>query len=52
MRKFLILLCFVISYSSFAQRTLIYAGKLIDGKSNRILNERTILVEGSKIVAV
>lgn len=47
-------LCFlsILATSAFAQRTLIYAGKLIDGTSNRILEERTIITDGSAIVSV
>lgn len=52
MRKSILFLCLVLSFSSFAQRTLIHAGKLIDGTSNRILEERTIVIEGSRIVAI
>ncbi len=35
-----------------AQRTLIYAGTLIDGVSKKTMNERTIIIEGKEIVAV
>ncbi len=52
MKKSLLLLCLVLSFSSFAQRTLIHAGKLIDGTNNRVLTERTIIIEGSSILSV
>src|SRR5688572_3914493 len=36
----------------FGQRTLIHCGNLIDGKSNDVQSQMTIVVEGNKIVAV
>jgi imidazolonepropionase-like amidohydrolase len=53
MRALLLLLittCF--SYSLSAQRTVIHCGNLIDGKSNTVQAQFTIIVEGNKITAV
>ena len=38
--------------TAHAQRTLIHAGKLIDGVSDKVQNEMTIVVEGEMIVSV
>ncbi len=38
--------------SIYAQRTIIHAGTLIDGVSNRALTEKSIIVEGGKVVVV
>ena len=35
-----------------AQRTIIHAGNLIDGKSDQVQNEVSIIIEGNKIVSV
>lgn len=47
----LISLCFVTNIIS-AQIQYLYCGGLIDGKSNEIMKEMTIIVEGNKIVDV
>lgn len=44
---FLLITCF-----SFAQRTLIHCGNLIDGKANTVQSEITIVVEGNKITLI
>ena len=44
----LVLLSFFVS----AQRTLIYAGSLIDGFSKKVTKEQTIIVDGKKIVQI
>ena len=49
MRKFLLLLALCGSQLLFAQRTLIYCGKLIDPKALQVLTEMSIVVEGGKI---
>ena len=46
----LLLLCLV--HFSFAQRTLIHCGTLIDGKNKQTSSQVTIIVDGNKIVAV
>jgi imidazolonepropionase-like amidohydrolase len=40
------------SLTLFGQRTLIHCGSLIDGKSNDIQSQVTIVVEGNKITAI
>ncbi|HWA32996.1 MAG TPA: amidohydrolase family protein [Cyclobacteriaceae bacterium] len=52
--KNLILLFFfcVAAVSSFAQKTLIHCGNLIDGKNKEVLSQVTIVVEANKIVSV
>jgi imidazolonepropionase-like amidohydrolase len=40
------------SLSLFAQRTLIHCGTLIDGKSNDVQSQMTIVVEGNKITSI
>ena len=38
--------------SLFAQKTFLYAGRLIDGINDRVLTEQTIVIEGDKITKV
>jgi imidazolonepropionase-like amidohydrolase len=52
MKKIALVLLSVAPLWVMAQRTLIHAGKLIDGTSDRALNEMTIVVEGNKITQV
>ncbi|MCW5909445.1 MAG: amidohydrolase family protein [Cyclobacteriaceae bacterium] len=53
MRKlFLLLALFSVSVITYAQRTLIHCGSLIDGKSKTQQSQVTIVVEGNKIVSV
>ncbi len=42
----------LISIGVFAQKTYIHAGRLIDVKSQKVLTEQTIVVEGDRIVSV
>lgn len=42
----------LLSSGVFAQRTIIHAGKLIDVKSNKVLENQSIIVEGEKIISV
>ncbi|MFN8356044.1 MAG: amidohydrolase family protein [Spirosomataceae bacterium] len=51
MKKLLLLACFA-SFSSFAQNTIIHCGNLIDGISNEVKPQMTIVVTGNKIVSV
>jgi imidazolonepropionase-like amidohydrolase len=46
------LLLLLISVAVFAQRTLIHCGNLIDGKTNEVQTQMTIVVEGNKIISV
>jgi imidazolonepropionase-like amidohydrolase len=40
------------AFNSFAQKTLIHCGKLIDGVSNTTANQMTIIVEKNRITAI
>src|SRR6185369_4097890 len=48
----LLLLLNLIVIASYAQRTLIHCGSIIDGKNKQILQQMTIVVEGNKITSV
>ncbi len=52
MKSKIILLLLFITSIIFAQRTVIHCGNLIDGKSNEVQSQMTIVVEGNKIAAV
>jgi imidazolonepropionase-like amidohydrolase len=52
MRKLLLLLIATAPLFLFAQRSLIYCGKLVDVNKNQLLTEYTIMVEGNKITDV
>ncbi|MBS1666751.1 MAG: amidohydrolase family protein [Bacteroidetes bacterium] len=52
MRNIFIFLALFIGQFSFAQKTIIYCGKLIDVKSLQILSEMSIVVEGNKIIDI
>ena len=51
-RKYLTLCFLLLTLGSYAQRTLIQCGSVIDGKSKEVFFQRTIVVEGNKIVSV
>ena len=46
------LVAFMLCCTSFAQKTFIHCGNLIDGKSNDVQTQMTIVVEGNKISAI
>lgn len=51
--KYLFLVCMFFSTSlSIAQRTVIHCGNLIDGRSNDVQSQMTVIIEGNKITAV
>jgi imidazolonepropionase-like amidohydrolase len=52
MKLRLLLLISVLSTSVLAQKTIVHCGNLIDGKSNDVQPQMTIVVEGNKITAV
>lgn len=52
MKPFLFSLLFLSSIVCVAQRTIIHCGNLIDGRSNEVQTQMTIVVEGNKIVSV
>lgn len=45
-------LSLLITFSGFAQRTIIHAGTLIDGVSDEARNEVSIIIEGNKIISI
>jgi imidazolonepropionase-like amidohydrolase len=49
---FLLLIAICFSFSLSAQRTVIHCGNLIDGKSNTIQPQVTIIIDGNKITSV
>jgi imidazolonepropionase-like amidohydrolase len=51
-RRSLFLGLLLISQVVFAQKTLIHCGSLIDGKSNDVQSQVTLIVEGNKITAI
>jgi imidazolonepropionase-like amidohydrolase len=52
MKNILVVLMLCISVSAFSQKTIIHCGNLIDGKTNDVQPEMTIVVEGNKIIAI
>ncbi len=52
MKNLIILFLLVFSFGTNAQRTLIYAGRLIDGESDKPRSEQTIIIEGKSITSV
>lgn len=52
MKKIYLLLLCMASLASYAQKTYIHCGNLIDGKANDVQPEMTIVVEGNKITAI
>lgn len=52
MKHIAILLAIFLVFPAFAQQTYIQCGRLIDGKSNSVQTEMTIIVESNKIMDV
>jgi imidazolonepropionase-like amidohydrolase len=52
MKKFLLLALLITSITTFAQRTVIHCGNLIDGKAGDVQAQMTIIVEGNKITGI
>jgi imidazolonepropionase-like amidohydrolase len=52
MKKIYLLLLCMASLASYAQKTYVHCGNLIDGKTNDVQPEMTIVVEGNKITAI
>lgn len=46
------MLCAIVAVSAYAQKTVIHCGNLIDGKSNEVQAQMTVVIEGNKIVSV
>ncbi|WP_405573418.1 amidohydrolase family protein [Winogradskyella sp. Asnod2-B02-A] len=52
MKSFLRILVLLCALSLTAQNTYLHCGKIIDTKSGRIVNEKTIVVSGDKIISI
>ena len=52
MKKALLALCMLSLYSITAQQTILHCGKLVDTHNGKILDQKTVIVEGNKIIAV
>ncbi|AYB29759.1 metal-dependent hydrolase family protein [Chryseolinea soli] len=52
MKKIYLLLLCMASLVSYAQKTYVHCGNLIDGKTNDVQPQMTIVVEGNKITAI
>ncbi|WP_224485116.1 metal-dependent hydrolase family protein [Robertkochia aurantiaca] len=50
--KRLLLLLLLISSTTFAQKTYLHCGKVIDTRNGKVLNEQTVIVEGNRITGV
>jgi imidazolonepropionase-like amidohydrolase len=51
-KKLLTLLLLSVSIACYSQRTLIYCGQMIDGISEKVQSEMTIIVENDKIIDI
>lgn len=53
-RLYLFIACFLLcaAPSLLAQRTLLHCGSLIDGKSNEVQSQVTLIIDGNKIVGI
>jgi len=52
MKKIYLLLFCMASLAGYAQKTYVHCGNLIDGKTNDVQPQMTIVVEGNKITAI
>ncbi|RFN59685.1 metal-dependent hydrolase family protein [Marixanthomonas ophiurae] len=53
MKNFYVVLAILfISFGSLAQKTYLHCGKLVDVKNGEVLNDKTIIISGSKIEAI
>lgn len=52
LKKYIFIACILVSTSAVAQRSIIHCGNLIDGRTNDVQPQMTVVVEGNKIVAV
>lgn len=52
LKYFLLLAMFFTLSQAVAQRTLIHCGKLIDGVSDQVMSQMTVIIEADRIVAV
>ncbi len=52
MRKLLLAIAILCSYTLQAQKTILYCGKLVDAKNLQVLTEVSVIIEGGKITSV
>ena len=52
MKNLIVIILLILTFGANAQRTLIYAGRLIDGESDKLRTEQTIIIEGKSIASV
>ena len=52
MKKLFLSIAIIISCSSFSQNTYLHCGKLLDTKSGKVLNEKTIIISGKNIQSI
>jgi imidazolonepropionase-like amidohydrolase len=52
MKRTLPLFLILLTFTAFSQRTVIHCGNLIDGKSNDVQTQMTLIVEGNKITRI
>ncbi len=52
MKKLMLIALLVSFFGSSAQETLLHCGKIIDTKNGKVLNSKTIVVSGKKIIRV
>src|SRR5580658_6171636 len=52
MRKVFFLIALISIQFVFAQRTILYCGKLIDVKNVQVLSEMSVIVEGNKVIDI
>ena len=50
--KKLLLLALLFAQTAFAQRTILYCGKLVDVKQLQVMTEMSIIIEGNAIISV
>jgi imidazolonepropionase-like amidohydrolase len=51
-KSLLLMLCMTLCVYGYGQKIFIHCGNLIDGKSNSVQKQMTVVVEGNKIVAI
>jgi imidazolonepropionase-like amidohydrolase len=52
MKKLFLSIAIIISCSSFSQNTYLHCGKLLDTKSGKVLDEKTIIISGKNIQSI
>lgn len=52
MKKSILLCCLLLTAFVFGQKTYLHCGKLIDTKEGKVLTNKTVIVSGTKIMAI